>query len=124
MLHQNNPPDDCSESSRVAGGFFASRRLHPAEAVLSISVCHGIFVRLISLYIVASISAIAYSDMNDVTFIQFGAHWKDDSATEKTLSAVQASGVCWMGGAEYNGKFCIRICVCSCQIVLSLLFKL
>ena len=66
-----------------------------------------------AVYFARRLADAGFEIMNDVTFIQFGAHWKDDSATEKTLNAVQASGVCWMGGAEYNGKFCIRICVCS-----------
>ncbi|MCI2061918.1 MAG: aminotransferase class V-fold PLP-dependent enzyme [Eubacteriaceae bacterium] len=66
-----------------------------------------------AVYFAERLAGAGFEIMNDVTFIQFGAHWQDDETTAKVLKTVQDSGVCWMGGAEYKGKFCIRICVCS-----------
>ncbi len=51
--------------------------------------------------------------LNDVVFNQVLVHYKDDEKTEKLIQKVQQSGVCWMGGAKWQGKSVMRISVSS-----------
>lgn len=51
--------------------------------------------------------------LNDVVFNQVLVHFKDNERTEKLLRNVQQSGVCWLGGATWQGKSVIRISVSS-----------
>ena len=51
--------------------------------------------------------------LNDVVFNQVLVACESDGQTQKTLSAIQASGECWCGGAVWKGTQAIRVSVCS-----------
>lgn len=51
--------------------------------------------------------------LNDVVFNQVLVRYIDDEKTEKLIKMVQQSGVCWMGGAKWQGKSVMRISVSS-----------
>jgi len=51
--------------------------------------------------------------LNEICFNQINIYVGDDDATQKILSAIQESGVCWCGGSKRFGKPFIRISVCS-----------
>jgi glutamate/tyrosine decarboxylase-like PLP-dependent enzyme len=51
--------------------------------------------------------------LNDVVFNQVLVHHINDEKTEKLIKLVQQSGVCWMGGARWQGKSVMRISVSS-----------
>jgi len=51
--------------------------------------------------------------LNDVVFNQVLVHYKDNNSTEKLIQKVQQSGVCWLGGASWQGKSVMRISVSS-----------
>jgi glutamate/tyrosine decarboxylase-like PLP-dependent enzyme len=48
---------------------------------------------------------------NDVVLNQVLAAFGDDERTRRVLAAVQASGVCWMGGTRWHGREYMRISV-------------
>lgn len=50
---------------------------------------------------------------NDVVFNQVVVRFIDDTHTEKLMHDVQNAGVCWFGGAKWQGQSVIRISVCS-----------
>ena len=50
---------------------------------------------------------------NDVVFNQVVVRFMDDASTEKLMHDVQNAGVCWFGGAKWQGQSVIRISVCS-----------
>ena len=51
--------------------------------------------------------------LNDVVFNQVLAACDSDEITTETIQHIQASGECWVGGANWAGKAVIRISVCS-----------
>ena len=50
---------------------------------------------------------------NDVVFNQIVVRCGSDALTAATLRNIQAGGVCWCGGAMWQGRSVIRISVCS-----------
>ncbi|CAD5120641.1 unnamed protein product [Dimorphilus gyrociliatus] len=51
--------------------------------------------------------------LNSIVFNQILVRHKDDNRTNLLLKSIQNSGVCWLGGAKWNGKSVIRISVSS-----------
>ncbi len=51
--------------------------------------------------------------LNDVTFNQVLVACESPEQTESALAQIQASGECWCGGSQWQGKPVIRISVCS-----------
>lgn len=51
--------------------------------------------------------------LNDVVFNQVLVRYVSDSKTEALIKGIQESGVCWLGGAKWEGKAVMRISVCS-----------
>jgi threonine aldolase len=51
--------------------------------------------------------------LNDVVFNQVLASCEEPALTTATLRQLQQSGVCWCGGAVWEGRPVIRISVCS-----------
>jgi glutamate/tyrosine decarboxylase-like PLP-dependent enzyme len=51
--------------------------------------------------------------LNDVVFNQVLVACGDDELTERTITNIQDSGECWVGGAKWHGKTVIRISVSS-----------
>jgi len=51
--------------------------------------------------------------LNDVVFNQIVICCESDAITQASLSAVQQSGECWMGGSVWRGRAVIRISICS-----------
>ncbi len=60
-----------------------------------------------------SLSEHGFCVLNDVVFNQVLIACDSPDQTNKTLSAIQKSGVCWMGGTKWKGEPVIRISVCS-----------
>lgn len=54
-----------------------------------------------------------FSVLNEVVFNQVLVACDNDEVTEKTLSLIQHSGECWVGGAQWDNKKVIRVSVCS-----------
>jgi glutamate/tyrosine decarboxylase-like PLP-dependent enzyme len=50
---------------------------------------------------------------NDVVFNQVLVRCETDEETIETLKRIQQGGVCWCGGAIWNGRNVIRLSVCS-----------
>ncbi len=50
---------------------------------------------------------------NEVVFNQIVVRCESDALTAATLRGIQAGGVCWCGGAKWQGRGVIRISVCS-----------
>jgi glutamate/tyrosine decarboxylase-like PLP-dependent enzyme len=50
---------------------------------------------------------------NDVVFNQVLARCETDEETIKTMKHIQLGGVCWCGGAVWNGRSVIRLSVSS-----------
>jgi glycine cleavage system pyridoxal-binding protein P len=50
---------------------------------------------------------------NHVAFNQVLVSTESPEITEKTLSRIQASGVCWCGGAKWDALPVIRVSICS-----------
>lgn len=51
--------------------------------------------------------------LNDIVFNQILVRHTSDELTEKLIREIQKSGVCWLGGAKWEGKSVMRISVCS-----------
>ena len=51
--------------------------------------------------------------LNEVVFNQVLVAGETPSQTSETLANLQASGVCWCGGTQWNGEPAIRISVSS-----------
>ncbi len=51
--------------------------------------------------------------LNDVVFNQVLVRFESDVKTELLIKSVQESGVCWLGGAKWDGKSVMRISVSS-----------
>lgn len=51
--------------------------------------------------------------LNDIVFNQILVRFKNDDLTDKLIREIQNSGVCWLGGAQWEGKSVMRISVCS-----------
>lgn len=51
--------------------------------------------------------------LNDIVFNQVLARFKSDKKTDALIKAIQASGVCWLGGAKWQGHSVMRISVSS-----------
>jgi glutamate/tyrosine decarboxylase-like PLP-dependent enzyme len=49
--------------------------------------------------------------LNDVVLNQVLVQFKDDQTTRDVIAAVQADGICWAGGASWQGKQAMRISV-------------
>ncbi|WP_018699574.1 pyridoxal phosphate-dependent decarboxylase family protein [Amorphus coralli] len=54
-----------------------------------------------------------FTILNDVAFNQLLVACADDAETEAVLTRIQASGVCWVGGARFRERAVIRFSVCS-----------
>jgi glutamate/tyrosine decarboxylase-like PLP-dependent enzyme len=59
------------------------------------------------------LKAEGFSILNDVVFNQILVGCEHDDITQRTLTYIQQSGECWVGGATWDGKAVIRISVCS-----------
>ncbi|BBO68995.1 L-2,4-diaminobutyrate decarboxylase [Desulfosarcina alkanivorans] len=59
------------------------------------------------------LAAHGFRILNEVAFNQVLVAGKTPSQTRETLAAIQASGICWCGGTEWNGDPAIRISVSS-----------
>ncbi|WP_432665777.1 aminotransferase class V-fold PLP-dependent enzyme [Wukongibacter baidiensis] len=51
--------------------------------------------------------------LNDVVFNQVLVRFESDEKTELLIKNIQESGVCWLGGAKWEGKSVMRISVSS-----------
>jgi glutamate/tyrosine decarboxylase-like PLP-dependent enzyme len=51
--------------------------------------------------------------LNDVVFNQVLVACADDAQTTATIAAIQRSGICWVGGTQWQQRSVIRISVCS-----------
>lgn len=51
--------------------------------------------------------------LNDVVFNQILVRFKSDDLTNTLIENIQKSGICWLGGAQWEGKKVMRISVCS-----------
>ena len=51
--------------------------------------------------------------LNDVVFNQVLVGFDDENLTPMMIERIQASGECWVGGANWDGQPVIRISVCS-----------
>ena len=51
--------------------------------------------------------------MNDVVLNQVVVSFGDDARTKRIISEIQASGVCWCGGATWRGRHAMRISLSS-----------
>lgn len=51
--------------------------------------------------------------LNEVVYNQVLAYFKNSKMTEELIKRIQKSGVCWLGGATWQGKSVMRISVCS-----------
>jgi glutamate/tyrosine decarboxylase-like PLP-dependent enzyme len=51
--------------------------------------------------------------LNEVAFNQVLVACESEALTEKTISLIQESGECWVGGAKWFGRSVIRVSVCS-----------
>ncbi|MCF7936667.1 MAG: aminotransferase class V-fold PLP-dependent enzyme [Synergistales bacterium] len=54
-----------------------------------------------------------FAILNDVVFNQVLVACEEDELTTRTMEQIQASGECWVGGAEWCGRRVIRVSVCS-----------
>ncbi|MEM7561980.1 MAG: aminotransferase class V-fold PLP-dependent enzyme [Pseudomonadota bacterium] len=59
------------------------------------------------------LAAQGFEILNDVVFNQVLVSCGDDSKTQKTITLIQQSGECWVGGAQWQGQSVIRVSVCS-----------
>lgn len=59
------------------------------------------------------LEAEGFQILNDIVFNQVLVACDTDEITNRTMSHIQKSGECWVGGARWNGKAVIRISVCS-----------
>lgn len=64
-------------------------------------------------YFAESLRKNDFEIVNDVVFNQVLVHFKDDIKTNALISALQNSGVLWLGGSKWKGKTVIRISVSS-----------
>ncbi len=64
-------------------------------------------------YFAASATKSGFEVLNDVVFNQVMLSCENDEITQETLKQIQGSGVCWCGGASWNGRAIIRISICS-----------
>lgn len=55
----------------------------------------------------------SFEILNDVVFNQVLLRCESDKLTEATMHAIQRSGECWVGGAQWQGKPAIRVSICS-----------
>lgn len=51
--------------------------------------------------------------VNEVVFNQILVRFESDDHTNRLIEKIQKSGVCWLGGAKWEGKAVMRISVCS-----------
>jgi glutamate/tyrosine decarboxylase-like PLP-dependent enzyme len=68
-----------------------------------------------ALYFAESLKAVdqRLEILNNVVFNQVIVRFQDDAKTEQLMRDVQNGGVCWFGGAKWQGQSVIRISVCS-----------
>jgi glutamate/tyrosine decarboxylase-like PLP-dependent enzyme len=59
------------------------------------------------------LSQAGYEVLNDVVLNQVVFACADDLQTNAALAYVQASGVCWLGPTQWQGRFAMRISVSS-----------
>jgi glutamate/tyrosine decarboxylase-like PLP-dependent enzyme len=71
----------------------------------------GLHVRAVQ--IGEALAAHGFEVLNDVVFNQVLVACDDDHLTAETMRRIQASGECWVGGAEWAGRSVIRISICS-----------
>ena len=106
------PGDYVPESSRRARGFAtwaALRQLGRRGVADLVESCCGL-ARLFA----AELSAVpGVSVANDVVLNQVLVSFGSDDETERVVSAVQRSGVCWMGTTTWHGRRLMRISVSS-----------
>ena len=63
--------------------------------------------------IARELQAEGFQVLNDVVFNQVLVDCGNETLTTRTMSHIQQSGECWVGGARWRGKAVIRISVCS-----------
>jgi glutamate/tyrosine decarboxylase-like PLP-dependent enzyme len=61
----------------------------------------------------SELRAKGFEVLNDVVFNQALVACENDVITDRTISYVQESGECWVGGAKWQQRAVIRISVCS-----------
>jgi hypothetical protein len=59
------------------------------------------------------LQAAGYSILNEVVANQVLVSFGDAEKTRRVISAVQADGVCWVGGSVWHGQAAMRISVSS-----------
>lgn len=59
------------------------------------------------------LGAAGYEVLNEVTLNQVLVSFGDDQTTRAVIAAVQADGVCWCGGTQWQGREAMRISVSS-----------
>ncbi|TRY31054.1 pyridoxal phosphate-dependent decarboxylase family protein [Aliiglaciecola sp. M165] len=64
-------------------------------------------------YFALQASQIGFKVLNDVVFNQVILQADTEQQTLNTLKKIQASGVCWCGGAKWQGKAIIRVSICA-----------
>jgi glutamate/tyrosine decarboxylase-like PLP-dependent enzyme len=67
----------------------------------------------------AALEAAGFEILNEVAFNQVLAACESDAITEATISHIQESGECWVGGAKWQDRAVIRISICSWATTVS-----
>lgn len=66
-----------------------------------------------ALQFAAELERQGFEIVNDVVFNQVLVATESDAVTAATIAAIQRSGECWVGGAQWRQRDVIRISVCS-----------
>ena len=108
---QRDPMHYTPESSRRARGveiWAALRTLGRAGvADLTERCCHH------ATRFAQGLRAAGYRVLNEVALNQVLVSFGDDETTRRVIAAVQQDGVCWCGGADWQGRAAMRISVSS-----------
>jgi len=64
-------------------------------------------------YFAEQLAQHGFEVLNDVAFNQVMTRLETDEKTDALISALQQSGVCWVGGAKWKGQAVVRISVSS-----------
>lgn len=106
-----SPADWNLESSRRARGFAtwaALRELGRDGVAALIDRCRAGARRFAALLSAAEGVRVVNDVVLNEVLVRFG---EDDGITERTVAAVQACGICWMGGTTLDGMRLMRISV-------------
>lgn len=106
-----SPADWNLESSRRARGFAtwaALRELGRDGVAALIERCRALARRFAALLSAAGGVRVVNDVVLNQVLVRFG---EDDGITERTVAAVQHSGICWMGGTTLDGMRLMRISV-------------